>query len=80
MGINLALAILEGTAHGYSGRHGGRSEAIDELIRESFWMTDEELTRAHRWAVSNGSVALGAAVEGERAKRKTSAPVSARVN
>ena len=41
MGICLAIKVLEGRATGAP--HGGVDEACDELIRESFWMTDAEI-------------------------------------
>lgn len=77
MGINLALEILE---HGVcGGRHGGRDEAVDELIRESFWMTESELCRAEAWAAKNSAL-LQAAVDAERKCRRTCAPVGHREN
>jgi hypothetical protein len=72
MGIRLALQVLEGKASG--GRHGGRNEAIDELIRESFWMTDDELARAGAWAIKNDSTPLVAAMAGEAYCRRHGGP------
>lgn len=78
MGINLALDVIEGKASG--GRHGGRDEAIDELTRESFWMTNEEIARAQRWAVQNNSAQLKAAMAEELRIRRMGGPISNRVN
>jgi hypothetical protein len=78
MGICLALDILEHGADG--GRHGGPSEAVDELTRESFWMTAAELTRAARWAAVNGSTLLQAVVDAERRTRRAGAPICYRSN
>jgi hypothetical protein len=78
MGINLALQILEGSAHG--GHHGGRDEAIDELTRESFWMTDAELERASRWAATNSNSQLQSVIARERQIRRLGGPVSDRTN
>jgi hypothetical protein len=41
MGINLAIEILDGRLK--TSPHGGLAEAINELMRESLWMTDEEV-------------------------------------
>lgn len=77
MGINLALSILEHGASG--GHHGGRSGAIDELIRESFWMTDSEIDRAHAWARKHSPL-LEVSMDVERTRRRTNAPVAHREN
>lgn len=77
MGICLALDVLERGANG--GRHGGKPEAVDELVRESFWMTDDELDRAQRWASANSAV-LQIAIDAERSKRRANQPIGYRVN
>jgi len=68
MGICLALSILE---TGEQSPHGGRPEAIDELIRESFWMTQAELSKAYTWALRNNSQMLRATVESELLYRRS---------
>jgi len=77
MGICLALSILEHGASG--GPHGGRCEAIDELIRESFWMTDEEVKRAEAWAEQHSPL-LEVSMEVERTRRASKAPIGYRCN
>jgi hypothetical protein len=77
MGICLALSILEHGAPG--GPHGGWSEAIDELIRESFWMTEPELDRAYSWALKRSPM-LEVAIDVERTRRRGNAPIGHRVN
>lgn len=77
MGINLALDILDRGADG--GPHGGPAEAVDELVRESFWMTDAELRRAERWAATHSPI-LQIVINSERSKRRSNAPVEHRTN
>lgn len=74
MGINLAMAVLTEGADG--GRHGGRSEAIDELIRESFWMTEREIARAQ----SVDDRLLRAAMAEELRRRRSGCSIGERVN
>ena len=76
MGICLALSILE---NGGVTAHGGRSEAIDELIRESFWMSDRELDRAEAWAIEHSPL-LEVSIDLERTRRRSGQPISYRVN
>ena len=76
MGICLALSILE---HGGVTAHGGRPEAVDELIRESFWMTDAELDKAEAWAIRHSPL-LEVAIDVERTRRRANAPIGHRVN
>lgn len=78
MGINLAIEILEGKSSG--GRHGGVEEAIDELTRESFWMTNEEIARVQILASRADSAQLKAAMAEELRIRRMGGPISNRVN
>jgi hypothetical protein len=81
MGINLALAILEGREK--PGPHGGVDEACAELTRESFWMTDDELSRALSWAQRSGNGnahMIIAVVASERDTRSRKSPVGHRQN
>jgi hypothetical protein len=52
---------------------------VDELIRESFWMTEGELDRAARWAAVNSPL-LQAAITDERRKRRSGEPIIYRPN
>jgi len=52
---------------------------VDELVRESFWMTDAELRRAERWAATHSPI-LQIVINSERSKRRSNAPVEHRTN
>lgn len=82
MGIWLAIRILDGRAQPCA--HGGADEACDELVRESFWMTDAELDHVldltRKEPASAHAQVLVPALSSERQKRRQNAPVGLRVN